>query len=143
MAMQRAAAAQLGKASPQAPPTPQDVARFQQRILNMLRAVVRGVYELHKTGLTRTIKETDVRQALGQQHGSAVPEPLLLPTKHCTRKQSDAGDVNCCFFPKASLRELVKSQEPPTHRLRWTKNAMTVLQRHVEDHMLISLGGRR
>jgi histone H3/H4 len=141
--MLRAAAAQRGQALPQAPPTPQQVARFQKEVLQLLRGIVRGAYEIHKTGLTRTINETDVRRSLGDA-GGAVPDPAgLLAAKHCTRRQSEAGDVGCCFFPKATLRGLVKSQEPAVHRLRWTKNAMAVLQRHVEDRLLASLGGRR
>ena len=86
----------------------------------------------------RTIKERDVRAALGKA-GAAVPPVEHLPTRHCTRRLLDAGSGDCFFFPRATFRKLVKSRESKDKRLRWTKKSMAVLQHFVEAEKLAGL----
>jgi len=135
--MSRRAAERRHRPAPGGEPTPAQIKAFGDAILRRLEEIVPQVYKAKPDG-KRTIKERDVRAALGKS-SALVPPVEHLPSRHCTRKLMDAGAVDCFFFPRATFRKLVKSRESKDKRLRWTKKSMAVLQHFVEAEKLASL----
>lgn len=135
MRMRQYSAIRSHKPLPEKEPSAEELKAFGEKILKRIRDTVAAIYHGAPPG-QRTIKEKDVVEAVTGRMGyrCAITPAERFPSKLCKLKtlEASSGSRDCFFFPKATFRKLVKSQESKERRLRWTKKSMLSMQAWIE-----------